>query len=210
MCGEAPSASLFVASATNKPCALVLPTAMASQDGDVQRRLQGEAKEEAGRDQEEREDAEEHDVEVDSEITVDLAEEDGGSRSQPRSHETMLRHQLEAASSENERLLAMVRECTEVNRRFAMERSALESDLLQFQQKFDESEKQRKKLAKEQQEKMQDVLCVVCWESKKTIAFHPCGHVAACKLCSTRILRTPLAACPTCRGVIQSAVSVYL
>ena len=46
-------------------------------------------------------------------------------------------------------------------------------------------------------------LCIICFESKRTIAFVPCGHWTCCSLCTVKVTQ-----CPVCRSGIDKRVIV--
>eukprot|EP00754_Rhynchopus_humris_P026528 Rhum_TRINITY_DN15024_c4_g3::Rhum_TRINITY_DN15024_c4_g3_i1::g.133807::m.133807 len=46
-------------------------------------------------------------------------------------------------------------------------------------------------------------LCIICFESKRTIAFVPCGHWTCCSLCTVKVTQ-----CPVCRSDIDKRVIV--
>lgn len=47
--------------------------------------------------------------------------------------------------------------------------------------------------------------CIICLQSKRSIAFVPCYHVIACSTCGSRVN-----ACPMCRAPIDREQRVYL
>lgn len=51
-----------------------------------------------------------------------------------------------------------------------------------------------------------DVLCVVCKERGREVAFIPCGHRCCCSLCSNRIRPK---ACPLCRQAFSTTLRVF-
>ena len=54
----------------------------------------------------------------------------------------------------------------------------------------------------------ESLLCVICNDQSRCIAFSPCGHVCVCAECGPLL---PVgAACPLCRSTIQSTLKIYL
>mmetsp|Transcript_26245 Transcript_26245/g.37474 ORF Transcript_26245/g.37474 Transcript_26245/m.37474 type:complete len:429 (+) Transcript_26245:94-1380(+) len=51
--------------------------------------------------------------------------------------------------------------------------------------------------------------CIVCWAVPRTHVFVPCGHMSACKSCSTRVMRERKV-CPTCNQPSTMAIEVFL
>jgi hypothetical protein len=50
--------------------------------------------------------------------------------------------------------------------------------------------------------------CVVCWSSKRTHAFFPCGHMCVCNECANTILRGN-SKCPLCRMESRQIAKIY-
>jgi len=50
--------------------------------------------------------------------------------------------------------------------------------------------------------------CVVCWSSKRTHAFFPCGHMCVCNGCADTIQRGN-SKCPLCRMVSRQIAKIY-
>jgi hypothetical protein len=50
-----------------------------------------------------------------------------------------------------------------------------------------------------------DGACTICLVNKRLIAFGPCGHVACCDSCSTK-----LGKCPLCRSTISFRLRIYI
>jgi hypothetical protein len=57
-------------------------------------------------------------------------------------------------------------------------------------------------------EKQESDECVVCWSSKRTHAFFPCGHMCVCNECANTILRGK-SECPLCRVASQQIIKIY-
>ena len=51
--------------------------------------------------------------------------------------------------------------------------------------------------------------CVVCWVAPRTHVFVPCGHMCACKSCSSRLMESRKI-CPTCNQSSTMAIEVFL
>ena len=51
--------------------------------------------------------------------------------------------------------------------------------------------------------------CVVCWVAPRTHVFVPCGHMCACKSCSSRLMKS-MKICPTCNQSSKMAIEVFL
>ena len=51
--------------------------------------------------------------------------------------------------------------------------------------------------------------CVVCWVAPRTHVFVPCGHMCACKSCSSRLMESRKV-CPTCNQSSTMAIEVFL
>jgi len=51
-------------------------------------------------------------------------------------------------------------------------------------------------------------MCVICLEEPKTHVFVPCGHVCACKSCSSQAMKTNTS-CPICRGAVSQSIQLY-
>ena len=47
--------------------------------------------------------------------------------------------------------------------------------------------------------------CVVCMSSPREITLIPCGHLAVCQLCYSRLQQ-----CPICRSLIRRAIRSYM
>ena len=47
--------------------------------------------------------------------------------------------------------------------------------------------------------------CCICLDSEKSVAFYPCGHMAACGACGGQVAK-----CPLCRIPIQCTIRVYI
>ena len=50
--------------------------------------------------------------------------------------------------------------------------------------------------------------CAICLENPQTHAFVPCGHVCACKECSTRVM-TKNKKCPICNKVSKMTMELF-
>mmetsp|Transcript_20062 Transcript_20062/g.40243 ORF Transcript_20062/g.40243 Transcript_20062/m.40243 type:complete len:96 (+) Transcript_20062:1284-1571(+) len=50
--------------------------------------------------------------------------------------------------------------------------------------------------------------CIVCWEAPRTHVFVPCGHMCACKSCSSRVMENRKV-CPTCNQPSTMAIEVF-
>lgn len=46
--------------------------------------------------------------------------------------------------------------------------------------------------------------CVICLDQKSNTTFIPCGHVATCETCSTKVQQ-----CPVCRETITNIQKLY-
>jgi len=57
----------------------------------------------------------------------------------------------------------------------------------------------------EHQQREALMLCVICEDHEKEIAFQPCGHVCACYNCAVQ-----LPDCPICRVEYTDFLRVYL
>lgn len=60
-------------------------------------------------------------------------------------------------------------------------------------------------------EEGEDEKCVICFDLNKSVIFIPCGHFAACEVCSNSIKGNSNSfdetfTCPICRTVVQKAV----
>uniref|UniRef100_A0A182IVG3 Uncharacterized protein n=1 Tax=Anopheles atroparvus TaxID=41427 RepID=A0A182IVG3_ANOAO len=52
-------------------------------------------------------------------------------------------------------------------------------------------------------------LCIICEDNERSVAFVPCGHICACKVCSIHLCyHNPV--CPLCRSYIQQKLEIYL
>lgn len=56
--------------------------------------------------------------------------------------------------------------------------------------------------------------CVVCLSAHRTVILAPCGHRAACEMCSALLL-APLregreVLCPLCRTAVESSISLVI
>ena len=51
----------------------------------------------------------------------------------------------------------------------------------------------------------QESLCVVCMSAARSVVLIPCGHLAVCQNCYSRLQQ-----CPICRSVIRGAIRSYL
>ena len=70
------------------------------------------------------------------------------------------------------------------------------------------SEKERSKpQAKNEETGLKE--CVVCWETTRSHVFVPCGHLAACKSCSDKIMVGGRKNCPVCNQVATMAMEVF-
>lgn len=54
---------------------------------------------------------------------------------------------------------------------------------------------------------VEENLCVVCHDHKKTILFEPCRHLCCCIECARKLVDHPN--CPVCRTSIQSVKAIY-
>lgn len=52
-----------------------------------------------------------------------------------------------------------------------------------------------------------DILCVVCLNSKRNVVFRPCNHLAVCSTCSEAAATS---ACPLCRAPVTERLMIYL
>eukprot|EP00250_Pteridium_aquilinum_P015995 c22879_g1_i1 orf=338-1873(-) len=50
--------------------------------------------------------------------------------------------------------------------------------------------------------------CVVCWDAPAEGACIPCGHLAGCMNCLTKV-QSKRWGCPVCRGIIEQVIKVY-
>ena len=58
----------------------------------------------------------------------------------------------------------------------------------------------------ENNETLKDVfICKLCMDCERSIAFSPCGHLIACKLCATS-----LDSCPVCRCKISQFLKIFI
>lgn len=78
-------------------------------------------------------------------------------------------------------------------------------------------------ISQEEKVRHDTLLCVVCWEDKKTVACLPCGHVVYCAGCAinpstllasslgTSIIVPPdnMKSCPVCRAVVTNLCKLY-
>ena len=48
-------------------------------------------------------------------------------------------------------------------------------------------------------------LCCVCMDAPRAVVLIPCGHLAVCQRCSSRLPQ-----CPICRAVIRAAIRSYM
>lgn len=55
------------------------------------------------------------------------------------------------------------------------------------------------KAKKSNQEQVRDVECLVCSDSTRDCVFIPCGHIATCHMCASRIKK-----CLICRSPVES------
>ena len=70
------------------------------------------------------------------------------------------------------------------------------------------SEKERSKpQAKNEETGLKE--CVVCWETTRSHVFVPCGHLAACKSCSDKIMVGGRKNCPVCNQVVTMTMEVF-
>ena len=51
--------------------------------------------------------------------------------------------------------------------------------------------------------------CIVCWEVPRTHVFVPCGHMCACKSCSSRVMENRKV-CPTCNQPSKMVIEVFM
>ena len=51
----------------------------------------------------------------------------------------------------------------------------------------------------------EESICVVCMSAPRSIVLIPCGHLAVCQSCYTRLQQ-----CPVCRSVIRGAIRSYI
>lgn len=58
---------------------------------------------------------------------------------------------------------------------------------------------------KREEARREEKLCVICMSNERDIAFVPCGHVVACRVCADK-----LNACPTCRAPAASKLSLFI
>ncbi len=52
--------------------------------------------------------------------------------------------------------------------------------------------------------------CVFCLEAKRSVAFVPCGHVAACEDCINQEFLSQCKECPICRKTFLALMKIYL
>jgi hypothetical protein len=80
-------------------------------------------------------------------------------------------------------------------------------------------------IGKEEEVRLENLLCIVCMEEKKTVACLPCGHVVFCATCSLPPpaqalpagphglgLPSPASAfssCPVCRGNVLHLCKLF-
>ena len=87
---------------------------------------------------------------------------------------------------------------------------------------IDKVKKNRKVKAKKNKVKveMPPLECLLCYSHPKNIVFLPCGHVVACKICTTQNLNIEIGkvinqrrsprTCPICKGAIKEAREVFV
>jgi hypothetical protein len=51
--------------------------------------------------------------------------------------------------------------------------------------------------------------CTICGDADKNHVFIPCGHLCACKECSSQVIQRHMS-CPVCRGHVTEAIQVFL
>lgn len=82
---------------------------------------------------------------------------------------------------------------------------SLKRDMLEALVSIDEEEKSRR----------DTMMCVICWEEKKSVACLPCGHVMYCSSCSAspdddeKEVPASLTTCPICRAAVTSLCKLY-
>lgn len=64
-------------------------------------------------------------------------------------------------------------------------------------------------IARRNDEKEDESLCVICMDNPKNSTFVPCGHVCCCEGCGKQIMGQASPRCPICRGVPTSQVKLY-
>lgn len=51
--------------------------------------------------------------------------------------------------------------------------------------------------------------CIICEDNERSVAFVPCGHICACKVCSNHLCyHNPV--CPICRSYIQQKLEIFI
>jgi len=67
-----------------------------------------------------------------------------------------------------------------------------------------------KKIEKITNDLKSNILCCICMENPKEIAFIPCGHRACCMKCSNDVIKSNNKICPLCKTNIDSVLKVYV
>ena len=52
------------------------------------------------------------------------------------------------------------------------------------------------------------ITCGICYTRERTHAVLPCGHGGFCETCANRLVRRTR--CSSCRGIVESAIRIYL
>jgi len=118
--------------------------------------------------------------------------------------------ELVRAGSQVQRLQAAAEDKARVMQTYATEVALLSADLRRCVAEKEEVIAHAMEIERQRQEEADDLLCVVCTVGRRAVAFLPCGHVLACKMCASRFWQQPDPRCPNCRGGIENILNVYL
>ena len=55
-----------------------------------------------------------------------------------------------------------------------------------------------------------DISCKICMADRCSVALMPCGHLALCEACETRLSREGTRKCPLCRGTYRTTAKVII
>ena len=94
-------------------------------------------------------------------------------------------------------------------------------DFSSLYKKREEIKEKNKRIQQQLQKiEMPPIECLLCYSNPKNIVFLPCGHIIACKVCTTENLNIELnkminqrrnpRICPLCKQEIKEAREVFL